>query len=391
MITVLKQFFIKDNMTEDERRTAYGTMCGVAGIILNILLFWGKIFAGIISGSISIVADAMNNLSDSGSSLVTLLGFKLAACKPDSEHPFGHGRMEYIAGFIVSLLILIMSFELFKQSVSRIINPQPVEFSWLVIGILLVTILVKCYMAYYNNAVGNAINSPTVKAVVVDSLSDCVSTGVVILVTIITHITGFEYLDGIAGVAVSLFIAYAGIQAAKDTLNPLLGKAPDPEFVDQIKEIMEQADSRITGIHDLIVHDYGPGRRIVSLHAEVPVNGDILELHDAIDNAEKLLETKLNCTATIHMDPIVTDDPEVNALKKAVEDIVKNISPNMSIHDFRTVPGPTHTNLVFDVVKPHNIDMSEVQITDIVQMKINEGRESRYYCVVHYDVDYNNR
>lgn len=388
MITLLGRIFIKENMTADETRTAYGSICGIAGIVLNILLFLGKIVAGFLSGSISIIADAMNNLSDSGSSIVTLCGFKLAASKPDSEHPFGHGRIEYVAGFIVSILILIMSFELMKDSVLRIIHPEPVEFSWLVIGILAVTILVKCYMAYYNNAIGNLIDSPTLKAVVTDSLSDCVSTTVVIAVTVIQHMTGFVYLDGIAGFAVALFIANAGIQAARDTLNPLLGNAPDEEFVENIMEIMEHVDPRISGIHDLMVHDYGPGRRIVSLHAEVPVDGDILELHDAIDNAEKVLEEKLNCMATIHMDPIVTNDPRVNQLKDEMKQYLSEISDRLSMHDFRVVPGATHTNLVFDVLMPFDLEYSEYEITDMLQKRINEGRDKHFYCVIHYDMDF---
>lgn len=388
MITLLGHIFIKENMTADETRTAYGSICGIAGIVLNILLFLGKIVAGFLSGSISIIADAMNNLSDSGSSIVTLCGFKLAASKPDSEHPFGHGRIEYVAGFIVSILILIMSFELMKDSVLRIIHPEPVEFSWLVIGILFITILVKIYMAYYNNAIGNLIDSPTLKAVVTDSISDCISTTVVIAVTVIQHMTGFVYLDGIAGFAVAIFIANAGIQAARDTLNPLLGNAPDEEFVDNIMEIMEHVDPRISGIHDLMVHDYGPGRRIVSLHAEVPVDGDILELHDAIDNAEKVLEQKLNCMATIHMDPIVTNDPRVNQLKDEMKQYLSEISDRLSMHDFRVVPGATHTNLVFDVLMPFDLEYSEYEITDMLQKRINEGRDKHFYCVIHYDMDF---
>ncbi|MBR1572819.1 MAG: cation transporter [Lachnospiraceae bacterium] len=388
MITLLKRIFIKENMTADEKRTAYGSICGIAGVILNILLFLGKIVAGFLSGSISIIADAMNNLSDSGSSIVTLCGFKLAASKPDPEHPFGHGRIEYVAGFVVSLLILIMSFELMKDSILRIIHPETVEFSWLVIGILFITILVKIYMACYNNSIGGLIDSPALKAVVIDSISDCVSTTVVIAVTIIQHMTGFVYLDGIAGFAVALFIASAGIQAARDTLNPLLGNAPDEEFVENIMEIMEHVDPRISGVHDLIVHDYGPGRRIVSLHAEVPVDGDILELHDAIDNAEKVLEEKLHCMATIHMDPIVTNDPRVNQLKDEMKGYLSEISDSLSMHDFRVVPGATHTNLVFDILMPFDMEYTENEITDILQKKINEGREKHFYCVIHYDVDF---
>lgn len=388
MITLLAKLFIREDLPEAEMRTAYGKIGGTAGIILNVFLFGFKLFAGLVSGSISITADAMNNLSDSGSAIVTLVGFKMAAEEPDPEHPFGHGRIEYIAGFIVSLLILVMAVELIRDSIGRIIHPEEITFSWLVIGILIVTILVKCYMAFYNHRIGKLINSATVRAAAVDSISDCVATTVVIVVTIISHLTGIIWLDGIAGLAVGCFILKAGFQSAMDTINPLLGVAPDPEFVKQIRMVMHRQDKRITGIHDLIIHDYGPGRRIVSLHAEVPAEGDILELHDIIDNAEKDLEETLHCTATIHMDPIVTDDPRVLKLKTQILTILQEISTTLSMHDFRVVPGPTHTNLVFDVLMPFGFQMEVDELTEEIQRAVVSEIGDRYYCVIHYDTDY---
>lgn len=391
MVKLISHFFIKPDMSEEEARSAYGRVCGIAGIILNLLLFTGKIISGVLTGSISIIADAMNNLSDSGSAIVTFAGFRLAEEKPDPEHPFGHGRFEYIAGFIVSSLILVMAVELLKDSVTRILHPHKTSFSWLVILILGVTILVKLYMAFYNHVIGKKINSNTVLAAALDSVSDCIATSVVIISNIVAHFTGFIYLDSIAGIAVGLFILYEGLKSARETLDPLLGQSPDPEFVAKVRDIMRNEDKRITGIHDLIVHDYGPGRRIVSLHAEVPADGNIIELHDIIDNAERDLEEKLHCTATIHMDPIVTDDPRVLKLQTQVLSILQEISPALSMHDFRTVPGPTHTNLVFDVLMPFGFEESEDDLSRDIQDAVNREIGPEYFTVVHYDTDYSVR
>ena len=285
MITILERIFINPDMDDNRKRGIYGTLCGVVGIFLNLLLFIGKFLAGVLSNSIAITADAFNNLSDAGSSVMTLIGFRLASQKPDLKHPFGHGRMEYLAGLGVSALILIMGVELLQTSVGKIIHPTDTEFSPLIGGILIVSILVKCYMAYYNRNVGRKIGSATIEATATDSLSDCVATGVVLLSGIIGHFTNLR-IDGYCGALVGLFICYAGINAAKETINPLLGQAPEPEFVEQIQQIVMGYDENILGMHDLIVHDYGPGRRMISLHAEVPAGGDILKLHDEIDNLE---------------------------------------------------------------------------------------------------------
>ena len=273
MVTLLSRIFIKnrEETTDPIVRQAYGMLCGSVGILLNILLFIGKFLAGTISNSIAITADAFNNLSDAGSSIITLLGFKLAGQKPDSDHPFGHGRLEYISGLLVSVVILIMAYELIKDSVIKIFHPEALNYSPLILVILLASILVKCYMAYYNRKIGGQIDSAAMKATATDSMSDTLATTVVLIATLISHFSGFA-IDGYCGVLVGLFILFAGINAAKDTISPLLGQAPDPEFVQQINDIVMSYEG-VLGIHDLIVHNYGPGRVLISLHAEVPSDG----------------------------------------------------------------------------------------------------------------------
>ncbi|MFN2926689.1 cation diffusion facilitator family transporter [Lachnospiraceae bacterium YH-ros2228] len=388
MITILEKILIKSNTSEEEKRALYGRICGIAGLILNLFLFIGKMITGLFSGSISIIADALNNLSDFGSSLVTMVGFKMSEEKPDPEHPFGHGRIEYIAGFIVSTLILIMAFELIKESLLRLIHPKVTVFSPILILVLSMTILVKFYMAYYNRSIGRKIQSPTIQAVAIDSLSDCISTSVVILTTLLSHYSGIQWLDAVGGLFVGVFVLFGGVKSAKDTLNPLLGTAPDPEFIKEVRTIMREQDKRITGIHDLIVHDYGPGRRIVSLHAEVPADGDIIELHDIIDHAERELENKLHCTATIHMDPIVTDDPRVLKLQEQVLSILQEISPSLSMHDFRTVPGSLHTTLVFDVLMPFGFEIPPEELDREIQQEVHRTIGEKYICDLHFDTDY---
>ena len=290
MITFLSKFFIKEKEDKGKIRQEYGILCGMVGIFLNILLFCGKFFAGTISHSIAVTADAFNNLSDAGSSAVTLIGFKLAGAKPDSEHPFGHGRIEYVSGLIVAAAILLMAYELIRDSIIKIIHPEETEFSVMVVVILIISILVKLYMYLYNSGVAKKIDSAAMKATATDSLSDTCATAVVLVAALIGHFTGI-YVDGYCGALVGVFIMFAGIGAAKDTLNPLLGQPPEEEFVQKIDQIV-MAHEEICGIHDLIVHDYGPGRQMVSLHAEVPAEGNILEIHDIIDNVENELKEK---------------------------------------------------------------------------------------------------
>ena len=352
MITFLSHFFIKDykDYNSPQVRQSYGMLCGAVGIALNIFLFIGKWLAGILSGSIAITADAFNNLSDAGSSVITLVGFKLSGQKPDTEHPFGHGRMEYISGLLVSVAILIMGFELIRSSIDKIRTPEPIECSPVIIAVLIASILVKIYMYYYNRTIGHKIDSTAMQATAGDSLSDTVSTSLVLLATIISQLTGLV-LDGWFGVLVGIFIFYTGTTTMKDTIDPLLGQAPEKNLVEEIEEIV-LAHPLVHGMHDLIVHDYGPGRLILSLHAEVPAHGDLLIIHDEIDNIEPELQDKLNCSATIHIDPIVTDNKEVNEMRTQLQEVVHNLDRRFSIHDFRMTFGKQRKNLIFDLSVP---------------------------------------
>lgn len=388
MVRFFSRFFIKEGMSKEEERSAWGMVCGLVGIILNLLLFTGKGLAGILSGSLAIVADAMNNLSDAASSIITLVGFSFSKRKADPGHPFGHGRAEYVSGFIVSCMMIVMAFELGRDSVMKIIHPENVTFSWLIVGILIASILVKFYMAYYNRSVGKKISSVAVEAVARDSFNDTISTLVVLGATVVIHLTGFTYLDGICGLVVACFIAYQGIGSAKETMDPLLGMAPDPEFVQKVRDLMEHESDQIIGIHDLIVNDYGPGRRIVSLHAEVPASGNIVELHDIIDKAENHLREELHCLATIHMDPIVTDDPETIRLKDSIYEILQGIAPYLTMHDFRVVPGKDHSKLIFDVMAPFGYQLTPDQLRDRITEEVHSRLGSQYETMIHVDTDY---
>lgn len=384
MVRKIAMAFVPKDGTEVEKRSIYGMVCGFVGIFFNIILFVGKLLAGIITSSISITADALNNLSDAGSSIVTLAGFKLAAQKPDSKHPYGHGRIEYLAGLAVAAVILIMGFELFRDSTGKVLHPQDTEFSYVVIFILLASILVKCYMAYYNYSIGKEIDSAAVRAAAMDSMSDCIATGAVLVTTVLNHLYGWQ-LDGYCGVLVSFFIMYSGIQAARDSVDPLLGIEPDEEFLQQIEDISLSFDENIVGIHDLMVHDYGPGRKIISLHAEVPADSNMIQIHDVIDNLEKKLSKDLGCMATIHMDPVAVNDPEVKELKHKVADLAKEVLDAITIHDFRVVKGDTHTNIIFDMVVPFSCKCTDREMADMVADKIKEKLGNNYYAVIDVD------
>ena len=387
MIELLARRLIRDHdhVNDPAVRRAYGVLCGCAGIALNLLLFAGKCLAGLISGSIAITADAFNNLSDAGASVVTLLGFKLAAQRPDRDHPFGHGRMEYVSGLVVSMVILLMGVELAKTSVEKILEPQPVEFSPLVAVILAVSIAVKLYMSHYNRAIGRKIGSAAMAATAADSLSDSLATTAVLLSTLAGHFWNVN-IDGWCGAAVACFILWAGVKAAKETIDPLLGQPPSPEFVSQIQEIVLR-HREITGIHDLMVHDYGPGRLYVSLHAEVPASWDILALHDVVDSAERELASELGCLATIHMDPVVSDDGLTAETRERVAAIVRLIDPGITIHDFRMVPGPTHTNVIFDAVVPYGCPLSDQEVARRVQEGVR-ALDGNYFAVVEVEKSY---
>ena len=387
MIALLAKAFIpnRENTSDPAVRRAYGRLCGLVGIALNALLFALKLFAGTLAGSIAITADAFNNLSDAGASVVTLLGFQLAGQKPDSEHPFGHGRLEYVSGLIVSMVILLMGLELAKSAVEKILHPEAVAFTPLTGAILVISILVKLYMYLYNRAVGKRIRSAAMEATAMDSLSDCAATAAVLAATLIGHFTSLQ-IDGWCGIVVAGLVLLAGCRAARETISPLLGQPPAPEFVRQIESIVLSSPV-VKGIHDLIVHDYGPGRVIISLHAEVPAHGDILALHDEIDNIEQRLRHELGCEATIHMDPIVTDDRLTTETREKVAQLVRGIDERITIHDFRMVTGPTHTNVIFDAVVPFQFRLSDQETAQAIKAAV-QTLDGSYYAIVQIDQDY---
>lgn len=387
MISLLVKLFYGEMDMSDEKavRRAYGTTCSGAGIGFNVLLFAGKLIAGMLSGSVAIVSDAFNNLSDAGSSIISLVGFKLSNKKSDPQHPFGHGRLEYISGLCVSFLIILMGVELGKASIEKIIEPAQVKFSLLTAAILAASILVKLYMALYNSRVGKRLNAVTMKAMAKDSLSDAVATSVVLMSMIVAKLADIA-IDGYCGVVVAAFILFTGITAARDTISPLLGQKPDSEFIEEVMRIVN-AHKEIIGTHDLVVHDYGPGRLMITLHAEVDASMDILVAHDAVDNIENELREKLGCSAVVHMDPIVTDDVEVNATREEIKRVVSNIDSRMTIHDFRMVPGPTHTNVIFDVAVPFDIDMDDDELRKILGARIRDV-DSKLNAVIEIDKCY---
>ena len=362
MTDFLVRHFVRDyqQVQDPAVRERYGVLSGGVGIFLNLLLSLGKFFAGVVTGSIAVTADAFNNLSDAGSSVVTLVGFKLAGQKADDGHPFGHGRIEYLAGLLVSLLILMVGVELGKTSIEKILQPEEVAFSLLSVGILICSILVKLWMSLFNRKLGRSIHSAAMQATATDSLSDVVATSAVLAGTLIGHFAHVS-IDGWIGVVVAVFILRAGWGAAKDTLNPLLGTAPDPELVKAIQQLV-LSHEQVVGMHDLVIHDYGPGRRMCSFHAEVPEGNDIMEAHDAIDHIEREIQEKFGIETTAHMDPIATGDSEVTRLRDQMRDLVREIDPDMSIHDFRLTRGPRHTNLIFDVVVPHRCRLNDEEI-----------------------------
>ena len=387
MIHFLAKLWIKDweNTSSPRVRQRYGILCGILGILLNGVLFLGKFLAGIFSNSIAITADAFNNLSDAGSSFITLIGFKIAAQEPDPHHPFGHGRMEYLSGLMVAGAILIMAYELITSSLQKIRYPEETSYNLTVIMTLLFSIAVKLYMAFYNYKIGEKIDSTAMKATGTDSLGDTLSTAIVLAAALISQFFNIQ-IDGYCGILVGIFILFAGINAAKDTINPLLGQPPAKEFVEEVEKIVLSFDG-VLGMHDLIVHDYGPGRVIISLHAEVSSTGDILEIHDMIDLLEHKLKQQLRCEAVIHMDPIVTDDKDVNFWKEYIHEIILQIDDSLHMHDFRMVKGNTHTNIIFDLVVPYNFKMSNLELIQEIQARVWK-RKKNYFVVAEIEHSY---
>lgn len=384
MVGLLVKIFIKDStqIHDLQVRGRYGILAGCVGIFLNLCLFAAKFIAGILSASIAITADAFNNLSDAGSSVVTLIGFKMAGRPADHKHPFGHGRIEYLSGLIVSMAILLVGFELVKSSFEKILNPQVVTFRILPFSILILSIFVKLWMSYFNRTLGRKIDSTAMNATAMDSLTDAMATAAVAAGLLASHFFHI-YVDGWVGMVVALFILYSGFTTARDSLSPLLGEVPDADFVKQIKQTVLN-HKEVVGLHDLIVHDYGPGRRIISLHAEMPSNMDVLVMHDSIDLIELELHDKFQCDATIHMDPIETDNHATNAMKEKLTQMVKIIDPSISIHDFRMVQGKTHTNLIFDVTIPNQFWMSDMQIEEAIRKQISQMNET-YFAIIRVE------
>ena len=383
MIGLLSRIFIKNHThyKNPEVRRSYGFLTGIVGIILNFLLFSGKLFAGIITSSISIIADAINNLSDTGSSVITMVGFKLAGRPADSEHPFGHGRIEYIASLFVSALILFMGFELEKGSIEKIINPDDISFNVISLVIRGVSLLVKLYTFLYNRKIGSLISSSTMKATALDSLSDCISTGAVIAGLIVFLIWGIN-IDGYVGVIVGLFIFKTGIESIKESITPLLGEKADEELITDIRETALSFEN-VTGIHDLIIHNYGVGQNMISFHAEVPAEMEFMEAHEMIDTIENEMKKKYGCV-TIHMDPVLKDNEQTIMYKKLVNDVISNINENLSIHDFRMTDGNINKNLIFDVEVPFGIKESDEEIKNRIIEEI-KAYDSNLNVVIEVD------
>jgi len=354
------------------------------GILLNTLLCLGKLGAGLLTGSIAVVADGLNNLSDAASSVITLIGFRLAGQAADEEHPFGHGRIEYLSGLLVAMAILLMGFELGKSSLEKLLHPEQLSFSWLAIAILAVSIGMKIWMFHFNRVLGEAISSQAMKATAADSLSDAVATAVVLAAALVDHFLDLQ-VDGLAGLLVAAFILKTGWEAAKDTLDPLLGRAMDPELAADIDKLV-LSHPNILGIHDLVYHDYGPGRAMMSFHAEVPADENLLEIHDIIDHIERELKARHGIDTVIHMDPVVCD-ARTTKLRSQVEQVVHDLDPALSIHDFRMTPGPIHTNLIFDIEVPYGFRLTDRQVSTEVAWQLKK-LSPRYYPVIQIDHPY---
>lgn len=388
MHTILVKLFIRDseNTRNPQVRTAYGTLGSVAGIVTNILLAILKYVAGMLSGSISVTADAINNLSDAGASIISLVGVKLSAKPADKGHPYGHGRVEYISALAVAFLVLLMGIELFKSSVDKIINPVPVKFSIVSLCILIFSIFAKLWLGFFNKKLGKKINSAPMMAVMKDCFSDCLATGVAAIAIIVSAFSDIN-IDGYLGIIVACFIFIAGFNILKETMADLLGKPAEKEFVDEITNKILSYD-KIVGVHDMIIHDYGPGRKFASAHAEVPSNENIMEIHDVIDLIERDILNEFGMIISIHMDPIIVDDEKINALRQMTSSLVVEMCEEMSIHDFRVVDGPTHTNLIFDLIVPHKYHMNNDEVRSEIENKLSKIDE-RYFAVITVEHSFN--
>ena len=386
MTNFLIKLFVKDKNVKDPKvRTKYGTLSSLTGIVVNFILSITKVVIGIISNSMSIISDGLNNITDAGSSVITMIGFKMSQKKVDDDHPWGHGRMEYIAAFIVDMLIVLVGIELFKSSIDKIINPVMPDISTITITILVIAIIAKLWLFFFYKKIAKTINSEAIKGNAYDSISDVISTFVVLLSAIVAKFANVS-IDGYVSILVSIFILFTGFKALKETVDILLGTKPDPELVKGIEEFTKKYDM-IVGIHDMMIHDYGPGRKIVSFHAEVPANSDICMAHDIIDQMEQDIYDEFNCITTIHMDPIEVDDEEINKMREITEKIVKEINENYSIHDFRMTNGGGRINLIFDLVIPRGEKVDSDKLKAQVQQKIH-SENPKYYAVPKVECSY---
>jgi cation diffusion facilitator family transporter len=371
---LIKRFVKNHEQTKDSNvRQAYGYLAGFIGIFANILLFTGKLLVGLAINSIAVMADAINNLSDAASSVITLVGFKVTNKPADREHPFGHGRIEYISAMIVSFLVILVGFEFIKSSIERVMDPVAVEFDWITFILLSFSIAIKVWLSFFNKKIGRSIGSKAMEATAMDSLSDVITTSVVLLSLILSIWITFP-IDGYIGIAVALFIMYSGFNLTKETLNPLLGEAPEAEFVNDIITRTLSYEG-VIGVHDIIVHNYGPNRCVVSLHAEIPASMDVVSAHDLIDRAEQEISEELGIHLVMHMDPINTDDKVVQKVQQQIVDVLMEFGMELSIHDFRMVGDDNHCNVIFDMVIPHEVKECDEKK---VSKQISEAIKNRY-------------
>ena len=386
MVKLLLSLFVKDhkNPADPKTRSAVGALSGIVGIICNLLLFAGKLTVGTLAGSVSITADAMNNLSDASSSIVTLIGFKLAEKPADADHPYGHARYEYLSGLAVAALIIVIGVELGRSSVEKIFNPEPVAFSWVVGLTLFLSIAVKLWLSLFNGKLAKLINSSTLAATAQDSRNDVIATAAVLVAAVIEYFTQFS-IDGYIGLAVSAFILYSGVMLAKETISPLLGENASPELQALIVDYI-QSQPKVLGYHDLMVHDYGPGQRFATLHVEMDKREDPLLCHELIDDMERECLQEHNVHLVIHYDPVITDDPEILRLRDSVISILAQIDPRMQIHDFRMVKGTGHTNLVFDIVLPLELSKRKKEIRLQLEQTLSQQENHTFHTVITFDM-----
>ena len=389
---LLVKLFIKNpDQTGDHKvRTAYGNLACFVCIFCNVLLFAGKFLVGTIFGSMAITADAMNNLSDASSNVVSLVGFRLGAKPADDEHPYGHARYEYIAGLAVSVMILVIGMELLKESFLKVLHPTPVTFSTLTIAVLLASIAVKLWMSVFNRNIGNRIHSETLLATAADARNDVISTSAVLVATLVTHFSGIDRIDGIMGLGVAAFILWSGIGLVRDTISPILGAAPDPELIEYIEKKATSYPG-VLGIHDLMIHDYGPGNQLVSFHIEMPADCDVMQSHDLIDSIEKDFQVHDHLLVTIHFDPVVTDDPHINELRDFLKEKLAELEPQANLHDLRIVPGPTHTNVIFDCAVPADLLAARDRRANKIPAELRKAVSEKWpdhFCVIQLEPIY---